>query len=203
MLSTQRSEALVAELDSPRFRRINGTVRSLVEQLLLASLGFGVAFLLTWLVADVWLEVTYEGTGLVIHAVLVAVFGGLMLFLTSGAPIHLAVVAQRALVREATQELAAESARHRFRAAGRRLQRPPPRRRGVRHRRARLRGHHPVGLPLRSGVATPASSRPRTPSTPARTCGTARPGPCRPPACRSPCSSPPSGSCTAPTPTAR
>lgn len=116
MLSTQRSEALVAELDSPRFRRINGTVRSLVEQLVLASLGFGVAFLLTWLVADVWLEVSYEGTGLVIHAVLVAVFGGLMLLLTSGAPIHMAVVAQRALVREATQELTAESARHRFRA---------------------------------------------------------------------------------------
>ncbi|MFP5321023.1 MAG: diguanylate cyclase [Acidimicrobiia bacterium] len=112
----QRSEELVAELDSPRFRRINGTVRSLVEQLVLASFGFGAAFLLTWLVADVWLEVSYEGTGLAVHAAMVAAFGGLMLFLTSGAPIHKAVIAQRALVREATQELAAEAARHRFRA---------------------------------------------------------------------------------------
>lgn len=116
MLSMQRSEALVAELDSPRFRRINGTVRSLVEQLTLASLGFGVAFVTTWLVADVWLDVPYEGTGLLVHASLVAVFGGVMLHLTSGAPIHKAVVAQRALVQQATQELAAEAARHRFRA---------------------------------------------------------------------------------------
>jgi len=116
MLSMQRSEALVAELDNPRFRRINGTVRSLVEQIVLASLGFGVAFLLTWLVADVWLEVSYEGTGLAVHAGLVALFGGLMLFATSGIPIHRSVVALRLLVREATEELAAEAARHRFRA---------------------------------------------------------------------------------------
>ncbi len=116
MLSMQRSEALVAELDSPRFRRINGTVRSLLEQLALASVGFGVAFVLTWLVADVWLDIPYRGGGLVAHAGLVALFGGLMLHLTSGAPIHKAVVAQRALVREATEELASEAARHRFRA---------------------------------------------------------------------------------------
>lgn len=116
MLSMQRSEALVAELDSPRFRRINGTVRSLVEQLILASAGFAVAFVATWAVADVWLEIPYEGKGLVAHAGLVALFGGIMLQLTCGGPIHKAVVSQRALVREATDELAAEAARHRFRA---------------------------------------------------------------------------------------
>ena len=116
MLHTQRSEQLIAELDSPRFRRIDGTVRTLIEQLALAGAGFGVAFLLTWLVADVWIEISYEGTGLVLHALLVALFGAVMLHITSGHPIRKAVLAQRALVQEATAELAAEAARHRFRS---------------------------------------------------------------------------------------
>lgn len=116
MLSTQRSEVLVAELDSPRFRRINGTVRSLVEQLALATVGFGIAFVLAWLITHVWLDLPYEGAGLAAHGLAISVLGGIMLHITSGHAIHRAVVEQRALVREATAELAAEAGRHRFRA---------------------------------------------------------------------------------------
>lgn len=116
MLSMKRSEALVAELDSPRFRRINGTVRSLLEQLALATLGFGIAFLLAWLVTGLWLDVPYEGSGLAVHGLAIAVLGGVMLHVTNGHAIHRAVIEQRALVREATAELASEAARHRFRA---------------------------------------------------------------------------------------
>jgi len=116
VLSTQRSEELVAELDSPRFRRLDGSLRSLLEQLAMASFGFAGAFALSWLVSDVWLDVPQDGLGVVVRGLLVAVFGGAALHATSGHPIRKAVLAQRELVRRATAELASEAARHRFRA---------------------------------------------------------------------------------------
>ncbi len=116
MLSTQRSEKLIEELDSRRFRRLDGTVRSLVEQLALAAAGFALAFVLTWALADVWLGIAYDGAGLLVHAALITLFGGGMLHVTSGHPIRKAVLAQRELVEAATIELSAEAARHRFRS---------------------------------------------------------------------------------------
>jgi len=116
VLSMQRSEELVAELDDPRFRRIDGTVRSLVEQLVFASLGFALAFVASWAVGDLWLGIPRDGWGILGHALLVAAFGGLALHATSGYHIHKAVVGLRTLVRDATEELAGEAARHRFRA---------------------------------------------------------------------------------------
>jgi diguanylate cyclase (GGDEF)-like protein len=115
-VTVNRSEALIAELDHPRFRRINGTVRSLLEQLALAAFGFGIASLLTWLVADAWLGIPTDGAGVIIRALLIAVIGGISLHVTNGHAIHSAVIAQRNLVKEATRALAAEAERHRFRS---------------------------------------------------------------------------------------
>lgn len=115
-MTTNRSEDLVAELDHPRFRRIDGSVQSLLAQLTLAGVGFAVASVITWALADGWLDIPNDGGGVVVRALMIGVIGGISLHVTNGHAIHSAVNDQRALVREATQELAAEAARHRFRS---------------------------------------------------------------------------------------
>ncbi len=116
MTASSRSEELIAGFDDARFRRIDGSLRSLVFQLVQAGTGFLVATIVAWKVADEWLGLAGDGRGIVTRALLVSSLAGVALYLTSGRPIRKALIDQRALVRSATTELQLEASRHRFRA---------------------------------------------------------------------------------------
>lgn len=116
MTAHSRSQELIAGLDDARFRRIDGSLRSLVHQLVQAAVGFLVATIVAWKVADEWLGLADDARGVVLRALLVSTMAGLMLYVTSGRPIRKALLEQRALVASATKALHLDADRHRFRA---------------------------------------------------------------------------------------